>query len=286
LVAIAVAIGIAYADVFARLGRIWWNKDDYSHGFAVPIVVLVYLWIRRAAIRDGFEANHSLGSVVAGLGLIGMAVGLRVAGILGRALPVEAISLLPLAAGVLLLLCGTKVLWRALPAIAFLIFMIPLPGQISGPVRQNLQSVATNVSVFSLQTMGVPAVSRGNVIALPDAEVGVAEACSGLRMLYAFAALTVGITFFLERSLIEKSILLLAIVPIAVIMNAWRVVMVSLASQYSPEWSDRVHDVAGWGMMILALGLIFALLKFLGALIITAPPSPQPSTAKPSAAGR
>ena len=103
---------------------------------------------------------------------------------------------------------------------------------------------------------------------LPDAEVGVAEACSGLRMLVAFAALVTAAVMFLGRSLLDNVILLLSIVPIALIVNAWRVVMVSLATQYAPDWSDMVHDVTGLAMMLLAAAILWGVLKFLDALFI------------------
>lgn len=265
-VAIGAALLIGYFGVLSRLIAIWSNKPDYSHGFVVPLVSAAYLWLRREMIVKSFRKDLPVSAVVCGVSVLALAGITRVIGILGRALPVEAFSLLLVAAGLTLLLCGFPVFFRVLPACLFLIFMVPLPGGLSSQLRGRLQVVATKISVFSLQTMGVPALSRGNVIVLPDAEVGVAEACSGIRMLVAFAALVTAAVMFLGRSLFDNVILLLSIVPIALIVNAWRVVVVSLATQYAPEWSDTVHDAAGLAMMLLAAAILWGLLKFLDAL--------------------
>ena len=79
-----------------------------------------------------------------------------------------------------------------MPAVLYLVFMVPLPGFLGRAMSQSLQSIATQSSVFSLQLLGVPAVAQGNVIHLSDQTLGVAEACSGLRMLYAIFPLPLG----------------------------------------------------------------------------------------------
>ncbi|MFK8110870.1 MAG: archaeosortase/exosortase family protein, partial [Rubripirellula sp.] len=71
---------------------------------------------------------------------------------------------------------------------------------------------------------------------------------------------------FLKRSWIDNTVLALSIVPIALIVNAWRVVTVSLATQYAPQHADTVHDAAGLIMMLLAMAILWAVLKFLDAL--------------------
>lgn len=256
----------SYANVIYRLAEIWWENADYSHGFLVPVVSAVYMFIHRDVLLDGFNRERSWTVVAMGVAFICAGFLLRLAGIMVRALPVEGYSIVALVAGLILLLCGWRALWVMVPACLFLILMIPLPSGLVTPLRSNLQSVATSVSVFTLQTIGLPAIARGNVILLPEAEIGVAEACSGLRMLVAFTALVAALTMFVERPRLDKVILMLCIIPIAVIVNAWRVVVVAVATYYRPEWADTVHDYAGLGMMFLAIGLLWLILQFLSKL--------------------
>ena len=44
-----------------------------------------------------------------------------------------------------------------------------------------------------MQTLGRPALAEGNVILLNDVELGIVEACSGLRMLVVFFALSTAV---------------------------------------------------------------------------------------------
>src|SRR5205823_13733355 len=99
------------------------------------------------------------------------------------------LSLLPSAAGVALLLGGREALRWCWPAVAFLAFMLPLPYMVEGALAGRLQTLATVASTYVLQTIGLPALSEGNVIIINNTTVGVAEACNGLGMLVVFFAI-------------------------------------------------------------------------------------------------
>src|ERR1041384_4852336 len=44
---VAAAVAFAYSGVLARLGRFWWEDENYSHGLLVPFVVGYMLWAGR-----------------------------------------------------------------------------------------------------------------------------------------------------------------------------------------------------------------------------------------------
>src|SRR5258708_3103604 len=78
------------------------------------------------------------------------------------------------------------------PSILFLFFMIPLPFSVATAMSGPLQTLATICSTFLLQTLGLPALAEGNIIRINDAQIGIVEACSGLKMLVVFFALSTG----------------------------------------------------------------------------------------------
>jgi exosortase len=131
-------------------------------------------------------------------------------------------------------------------------------------------------STYLLQTFGLPAVAYGNVIHLSDHPINVAEACSGLRMLMTSVALTFGLFFLLKRPLWERLIVLASAVPIALIVNVLRITVTGLCYEYfSPEIADKVfHLLAGWLMMPLAIGLLWAEIAILSRLTIEPPEGP------------
>ena len=176
-------------------------------------------------------------------------------------------SILPFCAGVAIFVGGWQGFLWAWPSIVFLAFMIPLPGSIQSLFSYHLQSVATHLSVFVIQTLGIPAVAEGHTIRLTEEHLlNVAEACSGLRMMMLFFALCVGAAFVVRRPLWEKIVIILSAAPIAVIANATRIIFTAILYQIGiqwpsvldlSEWGGTIHDWAGYvvemptGMLLL-----------------------------------
>src|SRR5262249_24766058 len=169
------------------------------------------------------------------------------------------LSLVPTVAG-LVLLVGGRAAWRwAWPAVLFLGFMIPLPYFVAVAMSGTLQRIATVTSTFVLQTVGLPALAEGNVILINDNQIGIVAACSGLRMLVVFFALAAAVVLLTQRHWIDKIIIIVSAVPIALIANILRVTATGIMydAGYSEMASHFFHDVAGYFMMPLALGLLW-----------------------------
>ena len=120
-----------------------------------------------------------------------------------------------------------------------------------------MQSFATTVSTFALQVVGKPAIAEGNVILLNDIELGIVEACSGLRMLVVFFALSTAVAFLIQKPLWEKWLLALSAIPIALASNVLRITITGLCyDAFGNHYGGAFfHDAAGWLMM--PLGLVF-----------------------------
>lgn len=259
-----------YRPLLARLIETWTSNREYSHGFLVPVFAGIVLWSRRSLIPGSFSTPFSRSALTCGIGLIFCGGVLRALAVYMRMMPVEAGSLLPCLAGVVLLCGGWPALRWAAPAIGFLVFMIPLPQAIAGSMSATLQSIATDASTFALQTLGIPAVAHGNVIALSTATIGVAEACNGLSMLYAFFALSTGACLLLDRPLWEKLVVGASAVVIAILANILRITATGVAFEFGdPELAERIfHDLAGWLMMPFGVGCLLIELVLLSHLLV------------------
>ncbi|HEV3340441.1 MAG TPA: exosortase/archaeosortase family protein, partial [Pirellulales bacterium] len=205
-----------------------------------------------------------------GLAFIGLGTGLMVAAA-GFFLQTLAHYSLPFfLAGVCLALGGWPKLHWAWPSLAFLFFMVPLPGLLADALGGPLQHVATAASTYVIQAVGVPAVAEGNVILLSKEPIGVAEACSGLRMLVLFVAIAAGFVLLVERRPWEKFLLLASAIPIAIIANVTRITLTAMMYEWvSADAAQLVfHDLAGWLMMPLAVALLAAEAALLSKLLI------------------
>jgi exosortase len=243
----------SYGPTLQMLAQRWAVDARYSHGFLVPLFALYLLWARRALL-----ANCRGGSELAGLGLVALGVVLRLAGAHYFVNWVEEISLLPSIAGVVLILGGRVALRWAAPSILFLSFMVPLPYRVERSFGLPLQGVATAASTYLLQTIGLAAVSEGNIIYLDHARIGVVEACNGLGMLVMFFAFTAGAVLLMRRHPLENTLIVLSAIPIALVANVLRITITGVLHEMvnSSAANTFYHSVAGWVMMPLAIGAL------------------------------
>jgi exosortase len=244
----------AYWPTLVGLAETWSSDPNYSQGFLVPVLALAILWQRSRGVRGGQATPSFLGLVL----LLAAAV-LRSASAYFYVTPLDHLSLLVALAGVCLQFGGRVWLRRAWPAIAFLLFMIPIPRSLGGSALVGgLQQVATSASTFALQTLGVTAQREGNIILLKEAQLGIVEACSGLRMLMVFCAFVTATAILLPYGWKRRAILIGSAVPLAVAGNVIRITAAGLASEnLSSEAGHFVfHDLAGWLMLPLAFGFL------------------------------
>lgn len=254
----------AYWPALQAMADKWANNPQYSHGYLVPLFGVFLLWYRRDQMPQ--TASPSWWGLVPVLAASGI-------GFVGAYLFfgwLDEIALLTSLFGVALLFGGWQGFRWAWPAIAFLVFMLPLPYRLEVGFAQPLQRIATVASTYALQTIGLPASSRGNVIHLDKIRIGVVEACSGLSMLMTFCAFSTAVAIIIKRPWSDRLIVLLSAVPIAVATNVARIVTTGVLHETtSKEWAeDFFHKKAGWMMMPLALAILWFELWLLGRLLV------------------
>jgi exosortase len=155
-------------------------------------------------------------------------------------------------------------------AIAFLVFMIPLPWRLENALGPPLRYLATRAGTYTLQTLGFMAFSEGNVIQLDDARIGVVEACSGLSMLITFIALSTGMAMVVERPLVDRVVLVLSAIPVALLANIARITMTGILHETAGgSVADRYyHDLAGWVMIPFALVLYWCVIWVFSHILV------------------
>ena len=255
----------SYWTTLAKIAARWGDDPQYSHGYLVPAFALYLLWTRREQLT-----GRALNINVLGLGLLALTVALRLSGAYYHLDYFDQISLLACCAGLFMLVGSWTALFCSWPAIAFLAFMIPLPHMVSHAMSAPMQALATTVSTFVLQVLGRPALAEGNVILLNDIELGIVEACSGLRMLVVFFALSTAVALLIRKPLWEKLLIAGSAIPIALISNILRITITGLFyDTFGNHFGGAFfHDLAGWLMMPLGLAFLGVELWILRTLLI------------------
>jgi exosortase len=265
-------LAIAYAPNFSDLYSTWDADPNYSHGKLVIPIALFILWRRlsetRADRRTTAEPTRSLGWI-----LLIAVLAIRAIAYEQNSQWVETATLLPAIICITWTFGGWPLLSRVWPAIAFLLFLFPLPGAVNGLMAIPLQSLAAVGSCFVLQLLGFWAIREGNVISLgtPRGSVplDIALACNGLRMLMTMTATIVATIILIPMPTWKRVTLLFSTIPIALLSNILRIVATgwSYYALTDPAQKMRAHDWSGFLMMPLALVLVALELQLLSWLV-------------------
>jgi exosortase len=245
-----------YSSIFLELGLQWWRDPNFSHGFLVPPFIAFVLWRSRHSFLALPGRPSSWGLLILVFGLCVLA-----AGSLGAEVFLSRLSLLPLIAGLLVLFFGWHYLRSALFPLCLLFLMIPIPSLLFNPATLPLQLLASKMAAATLPVFGVPVFREGNIINLPAMSLEVAQACSGVRSLFALITLAVIYGYLAENVRWIRIALVLAAVPIAIATNGLRIIGTGLLVQYwNPDKaSGFFHEFSG-GLLFLISLLMLALL--------------------------
>jgi exosortase len=234
-----------------------WRDEENSHIFLAPIVALWLLWLRRSRFRYAALRPSLLGPMlVAGAAVVswwGFERGVQVAWHGGAIL-----SLL----GLMISMTGIMPLRLFGPVFIVLLFLLPVPGELRHRMAMPMQEMATSVTHGLLELMGVSSVKSGNVLVINNEQVAVGEACNGMRLVLALTLVVYAFAFGTPLKPGAR-LTLLALSPIiAIACNVIRLVPTSLIYGFGDRETARTfHDLAGWAMLVLALAILWAVLR-------------------------
>ncbi|HWW75008.1 MAG TPA: exosortase [Pyrinomonadaceae bacterium] len=273
---IAAAVAFAYWGVLARLGRFWWEDENYSHGLLIPLVIGYILWVERGRLAAMEKRPRAAwGAALAAAALLMLWVGTA-----GAELFTQRASLVLLLAGLVVYFWGWRVLRAVAVTLLLLALAVPIPSIIFNKLAFPLQLFASRCAVWAMRLFDIPVLREGNVIELyplgsaTTKRLEVVEACSGIRSLMTLVTLAVVFAYFTSPSdeggaggprlrryrALRAILIVLAAVPIAIVTNAARVSGTGvLARYYGTEVADGFfHEFSGWVIYVVAFLLLFA----------------------------
>lgn len=240
-----------YSQTFASLVSMWWGSDDYTHGFLVPLISAYIVWRKGALLLETrAEPAFAFGTIV-----MALAGAVLVAGRLGSIVMLEELSIPLMLSGLVLMLAGPlflKALWFP---IVYLLFMVKMFGEGSEKFHWPFQLLASNIGVWILQAVGIPAYKEAQYIQLPNIMLEVASACSGLRFLVSIIAIGIPLAWLTQRSWAKRVGLVVFAILIAVLANGLRVALIGVWAFYGGEVVHGPMHVFQ-GMFVAWIGFI------------------------------
>ena len=246
----------------------WTENEDMGHGFLVIPAVLLLIYSERGRLlamplRPGWGG---LCVVMAGLFLFW-------AGNQADVTFIGLVSVMIVLSGTIWWLLGWDFLKALSFPIGFLIFAIPFPG-LDMMVALPLRFIMSRLSVVVLNLIGIPTLLSGTgILSAPDASlnlatgqrfaIDVATPCSGIHSLFALMMVGALFAYFTMPNPWKKWALFLSTIPLAVLGNFARILMLTLGTLAfgstfalgkdplnAPSW---FHLAAGYLVFIVAL---------------------------------
>jgi exosortase B len=231
-----------------------WMDDVHAHG---PYILGISLWLlwkrwREAPGLAGYKPAPKLAWM-----FFVIAAALYIP---GRSLDIiyfESGAFIFAMAGIVAMEGGLGLLKAVRFPLIFMIFMIPPPNSIIGPITELMKMAVSTVTVDVLSWAGLPAAQSGVLIILGQYHLLVADACAGMRtlfMLESFGVLYLNIVVY--HSKFRNILLPILIIPISFTANVIRVIALSLITYYFGDEAGQgfLHQFAG--IVLFMTGLL------------------------------
>ncbi|MGQ9591747.1 MAG: exosortase/archaeosortase family protein, partial [Planctomycetota bacterium] len=236
---------------------------DFSHGFLVPPIAL-WLLFREGRWLEAEGRGSALGLAFLSASLVLFALGdLSLVNFFQRA------GSWGMLVGAFWFLFGWEPLRRHPFPWFFLLFAIPPPFEILSPIRLGLKRLATQLAADITSLAGVPAIPDGNVLVAAGTRLEVADACSGVRSLFAMLATAVLFAHLFRTGLPLGTLLAASAVPVVVLWNSLRVVSIALAlAWFEVDLAHgAAHEAIGFAVFGLGVASLYLLWTFYAWLV-------------------
>lgn len=273
LIVAAAVLALAHLPLLIAHGKSLWQREHYQ---LFPLV-LVFAGIlavpayKSAITSPATSRERRIGFMLLGLNWLMLAV----------AVVLDSPNLGALAFWVLLGATaigtgGWRALRAALPALIYLLLIIPPPLNLDGRLVTFLQTYTSKISSRVLDLMGVFHALNGVIVEVGDKKYEIERACSGISSLLSVLACSIFYVFWVKAHWVRGILLVLASVFWVLINNIVRVVaIVFFDTQFGIDLSKDeppffLHTMLGIVLFALTLGLIAStdrLLLFLGSTV-------------------
>lgn len=268
ILAMVIALGLPVFTILYRAGLAdllwqWDNREEYSHGYLIPVVTAYFIWQRRLTLQ-------ALTFQPAWQGLISVFLGalLYIVGAASVLYVLIQYSFVLVIIGMLWIALGNAAIGSIISPLLLLFFAIPLPEYLDVLLSSKLQLVSSSLGVSLIQWCKIPVYQEGNLIDLGVYKLQVVEACSGLRYLFPLLSIGFMCVILFKAALWKRVVVFLSCIPITVLMNSFRIGMIGvLVNGWGIAMAEGfLHDFEGWVVYMICLGLLILEMMLINAL--------------------
>lgn len=241
------------------------KQEHYSHIVLIPWLSLYAFYVDRAKILSSKEWNPFLGLALMALGAFGSwQVDAAIAG--PDVLSAKILGFAIVCWGAFIFCYGVAAARAFSFGLLFLLCMVPLPAAVLTAAVTFLQRSSAEVTDVVFGVLGIPYYRDGFIFRLSNLTIHIAEECSGIRSTLSLVITSLVAGHFFLRSWWGKWALVIVVVPLAIVKNAFRIVGLTMLANYvDPSFitDSALHRYGGIPLFVVSL----AILLFLAWLI-------------------
>jgi exosortase len=255
----------------------WTLNPQYGYGWAVPFLCLYLIWqkIQQHKMKGQGTGNKNLFFAFALLALFYAPTRLVEEAnpewrLVSWALALEVVGLTLL---MIYFALGIEWLKRLAFPVAYFLVAVPWPSFLETHLIQGLTRADAVATVELLGWLGIPAIPHGNVIEVATGEVGIDEACSGIRSFQATLMISLFLGEFYRLNFSRRMILVLGGFAMSFLFNLARMsILVWIAAHQGIAAITKWHDPMGMTILLACfcglwgLGIFLARQKILKLL--------------------
>jgi exosortase len=242
------------------------SYEHHSHIVLIPLISLYLLYLNRRAIFATVEYTPWPGVFLMTIGVAWSWLTSPLVPDQQAALSPAMLSMVTACWGAFLLCYGIQAFRKASFGLLLLLFMVPIPSFLLEPIIGFLQWASAEATGFLFGVLGVPVFRQGFIFVLPGITIEVAESCSGIRSSLALLITSLVAGHLLLGSTWSKVALVLAVVPLTIVKNAVRIVVLSLLASYvHPSFitDSALHRNGGIPLFFVSLAALAAIVWLL-----------------------
>ena len=243
----------AWADIY----HIATVDEEADHILLVPLVAIWMLWARRARFRYCKPSVTLLGPMLVAIGWSVRSYGLY-RGVISFWHGGSVLVVLGCVVSVL----GKDAIFRLLPVVAVLVFLVPVPGEIRLRVALPLQNWTAHIEQLMFQVLNTDVIRSGNQLWYNGKPIDIIEKCNGLRMVFGLILVSYAFSFSLPLHNSVRFLILLTSPFAAILCNLLRILpTVWVYGHASPAVANDFHTYSGWLMLLVALVALLGILR-------------------------
>ena len=254
--------------------------NDYSPPLVGPVCCSTGRGVRACPVPDtvgGGELLHPISSFF-GLFMLVFGASMFIFGWRQDYIFFKTLSLLPVIYGLTTCLYGLKIAKVLSFTILYLLLLIPIPLGIIDSITLPMRYGVSVVTETILKLLHYPITREGLLLSIGNNELFIGQPCSGFRSLITMFSAGLVYVFISKTGSPQKSVLVASIIPLALLGNLFRIIILCLITYYFGEAAGQgfFHNFSGIMMVVLITAGLIGLEYCLGKQIpITSHPRSQ-----------